>query len=228
MSSFSLVNPDVLYLLICIILHDSVSCSLLPVRFSRVRFSVVCKSRFTPPLLKSCLLLEFRDSSGLRTAWSASLLLVLGSVAISWVPWQNCWISFNRTDWTFLCGFLCLGRNAFCDLLCLRWCFEVLAPEPRRRQLQMDVFMHSSFFGKLQGTERKTEHLLKCRKTPSIMFDTCSFYQLRREKYKIPESMKRKWKFNSNLFSHHNFPVSQVAGKCVNFAFKVNYNCLAR
>lgn len=160
MSSVSLMVPNMLRLFICIIVHESVSFSLLPVRFSWIGFSLVCITGFETLLLKNCVLLGPRLV--LWTVWSESLCL-LASVAL-WVLAGD-WISFKRVDCSFLCGFLCLSKNLFCDLLCLRWCFEVLLPEPRRRQLQIDVFMHSSFLGKLErGEKGKILRFLKYRK----------------------------------------------------------------
>lgn len=143
-SSVSLMIP-VVFLFICITVHESVSFSFLPVRFSWFCFSLVCKTGFETLLLKGCLLLGYRS-----VPWPAQCesLCLLVTVKV-WVRWGCCWISFRRVDCSFLCGFLCLSKNLFCDLLSFGWCFEVLLPEPRRRQLQIDVFMHSSFLGKL-------------------------------------------------------------------------------
>lgn len=145
MSSVSLVVPDVLCLFTCITVQESVSFSLLSVSFAWVCFSLVCMTGFETLLCNTCLLLGYR--SVLQSAESKSLPLVMTSVAL-WVPWGGCWISFKRGDCNFLC-FLPFSENLFCDLLCLRWCFEVFRPKPWRRQLQIDVFMHCSFFGKL-------------------------------------------------------------------------------
>lgn len=144
MSSVSLMIPDV-FLFTCIIVHESGTFSFLPVRFLQFCFSLVCKTGLETRLLKGCLLSGYR--SVLWPAQCESLCLLV-TVKVC-VRWADCWISFRRVDWSFFCGFLCLGKNLFCDLLSLRWCFEVLLPEPRRRQLQIDVFMHSSFLGKL-------------------------------------------------------------------------------
>lgn len=145
MSFISLMVSDVSYLFICFIVLKPVSFSLLPIRVSWLCFSLVCMTGFETLLLKSRLLLGWRLV--LWTAWCDSLCLLV-SVA-SWVPWGDCWISFKKVDCNFLCGFLRLSKNLLCDLLCLRWCSEVLLPKPRRRHLQTDVFRHSSFLGKL-------------------------------------------------------------------------------
>lgn len=149
MSSVSLTDSGILSLFICIFIHESLSFPLVPVRFSWICFSLVCLTGLESLLLKGCLLLGL--GSVLRTVWHESLHFALVSVALFE---ENCCISFRWADCNFLCGFLCLSKNVFCDLLCLRWCFEVLIPEPRRRQLLTDVFMHSSFFGKLKDKKK--------------------------------------------------------------------------
>lgn len=167
MSSVSLTDSGMLSLFICIFIRESLSFPLLPMRFSWICFSLVCLTGLESLLLKSCLLLG--PGSVLWTVWHESLHLAMESVAL-----ENCCISFRWIDCNFLCGFLCLSKNLFCDLLCLRWYFEVLIPEPRRRQLLTDVFMHSSFFGKLKDKKKKSE-LFKMQNNSQALFKCVSF-----------------------------------------------------
>lgn len=161
MSSVSLTSPRVFCLFICIFVHDLDWFSLLPIWLPWIWFSLVCVAGFERLLLNSCLLLG--QQSVLWTVQREGPHLVLVSTALFRGSWGNCW-----TDCNFVCGFLFLSKNVLCDLR-LRWCFEVLLPEPWRRQLQIDVFKHSSFFGKLKDRKEKPEVVKMPKNSPSLL-----------------------------------------------------------
>lgn len=165
MSSASLAASGTLCVCVCLFVRKPVSFPPPAVRFLWIPVSFVFRTDFES-LLKTCFLLG--QTSVLGTAPSARLHLALVPLALFRVPSGTCWVSFKRVDCNFLCGFLCLDKT-LCFDLCLEGHFEVLTMEPRRRQLQRDVFMHCSFFGKLKDRREKAQLTLMPQSSQALL-----------------------------------------------------------
>lgn len=137
------------------------------------------------------------------------LLSALLSLVFFRVPSGTCWVSFKRVDCNFLCGFLCLDETLNFDLLCLGGCFEVLVLEPpRRRQLQRDVFMHCSFFGKLKDKREKSQLIIP--KSSQALSTASTNFQQKSTKfitsprpvymYNAKHTKVSKWEFQPRFF----------------------------
>lgn len=173
MSSASLAACGTLCVCVCLFVHKPVSFLLPAVRFPWNPGSFVFRTDFES-LLKTCFLLG--QTSVLWTVPPERLHLALGSLVLFRVPSGSCWVSFKRVDCNFLCGFLCLDKTLCFDLFCLGEHFEVLIMEPRRRQLQRDVFMHCSFFGKLKDRREKSQ-LIMMLKSYQALLTVCTNFQ---------------------------------------------------
>lgn len=167
MSSASLAVSGALCVCICVFAWKPDSFLLPPVRFPWTT-TFVFRSGFAS-FLKTCFPLG--QTSDLWTV-PEHLLLALLSLVFFRVPSGTCWVSFKRVDCNFLCGFLCLDKTLYFDLLCLGGCSEVLVREPRRRQLQRDVFMHWSFFVKLKDETEKSQLIMILKRSHFLTVST--------------------------------------------------------
>lgn len=166
MSSASWAVPGALCMCTCLFVRRPVSLPPPPLRFPWTPIFLAFRSGFAS-LLKTCS--PFRQTSDLWTVPPEHLFLALLSLVVFRVPSGTCWVSFIRVDCNFLCGFLCLDKTLYFDLLCLGGCFEVLTLKPRRRPLQRDVFMHWSFFGKLKNKREKSQLIMILKSSQALL-----------------------------------------------------------